>query len=129
MSKLTRKNPQGLHAPVGRYSHVIGVTSGTRRVVISGQVGVRPDGSVVEDLNEQVAQVAENIRTLLTSEGLGPADVVKVTTFLTDRDAMPIWRTHRDALFGQHDPASTLVFVAGLADPRFKIEVELEAAG
>jgi 2-iminobutanoate/2-iminopropanoate deaminase len=129
MTRIGRNNPAGLHAPVGRYTHAVSVAPGARRVVLSGQVGMRPDGSVPEDVDEQVAQVVRNIGIVLASEGLTAADIVKVTTFLTDRAALPAWRAHRESLLGQLDPASTLLFVAGLADPRFVIEVELEAAG
>ncbi len=97
--------------------------------MLSGQVGVRPDGSIPDDAGEQAAQVVRNIQALLTSEGLTAADIVKVTTYLTDRAAIPAWRVHREALLGQLEPASTLLLVAGLADPRFVIEVDVEAAG
>jgi 2-iminobutanoate/2-iminopropanoate deaminase len=129
MPKISRSNPKGLHAPVGQYSHVVGVAPGSRRVVLSGQVGVRPDGSVPEDAGEQAAQVVRNIQAVLTSEGLTAADIVKVTTYLTDRAGIPAWRVHRATLLGEMEPASTLLLVAGLADPRFVIEVDVEAAG
>src|SRR4051812_24760029 len=106
MPKISRSNPKGLHAPIGRYSHVVGVAPGARRVVLSGQVGVRPDGSVPEDAGEQAAQVVRNIQAVLTAEGLTAADIVKVTTYLTDRAAIPAWRAHREALLGELGPAS-----------------------
>jgi len=128
MAKLTLTNPAGVHQPVGRYAHAVSVPAGARRVVLSGQVAVRPDGSIVESPADQVAQVLANIRAVLAAHGLGPSNVVKMTAFLTDRAVLPAWRTQRDAFFGTHTPASTLLFVAGLADPRFLVEVELEAA-
>lgn len=129
MPKISRSNPAGLHAPVGQYSHAVGVSPEARRVVLSGQVGVRPDGSVPEDAGEQAAQVVRNIQAVLTSEGLTAADIVKVTAYLTHRAVLPAWRAHRETLLGESDPASTLLLVAGLADPRFVIEVDVEAAG
>ena len=50
-----------------------------------------------------------------------------VTCFLTDRDLLAAFRAARGAVFGDHAPASTLLFVAGLADPRFMVEIEAEA--
>lgn len=129
MTKISRSNPTGLHAPVGRYSHVVSVTSDARRIVLSGQVGVRPDGSIPEHAEGQAAQVVENIRNALKSEGLAASDVVKITAYLTGRAVLPAWRSEREKLLGGHDPASTLLFVAGLADERFLIEVDVEAAG
>jgi 2-iminobutanoate/2-iminopropanoate deaminase len=128
MAKLSRKNPEGIHAPVGRYVHVVTVEA-SRRVVLSGQVGVRPDGSVPEQASEQAEQLVENIRTALQSEGLGAADIVKITAYLTDRAMLPVWRAAREKLFGSVDTASTLLFVTGLADPKFFFEVDVEAAG
>jgi 2-iminobutanoate/2-iminopropanoate deaminase len=129
MSKITRSNPAGVHPPVGFYSHAVSVPAGARRIVLSGQVGVRPDGSVPDTADGQAAQIAENIKLILASEGATPEDVVKMTTFIADKAAMAPWREHRAKLFGEFAPASTLLVVAGLADPRFMIEVELEAAG
>jgi 2-iminobutanoate/2-iminopropanoate deaminase len=59
---------------------------------------------------------------------MGPENVLKVTVFLTDREMVPLWREVRDAFFDGHAPASSLLLVAGLADPRFLVEVEAEAA-
>jgi len=127
MAKPTLTNPAGVHPPLGHYAHAVSVPAGARRVVLSGQVAVRLDGSVANGAADQVAQVLANIRAVLAAHDLGPANVVKVTTFLTDRAVLPDWRAQRDAFFGTHAPASTLVFVSGLADPRFLVEVELEA--
>ena len=55
------------------------------------------------------------------------ADILKITAYLTDRAALPAWRMGRDAFLGENRPASTLLLVAGLSDPRFLIEVDLEA--
>ena len=46
-SGLIFSNPDSVHAPLGLYSHTAVVPSGTRLLYLSGQVGVRPDGSVV----------------------------------------------------------------------------------
>jgi enamine deaminase RidA (YjgF/YER057c/UK114 family) len=59
---------------------------------------------------------------------MGPADIVKMTVFLTDAALIPAWREARAAAMEGHVSASTLLIVAGLADPRFQVEVEAEAA-
>jgi 2-iminobutanoate/2-iminopropanoate deaminase len=46
---------------------------------------------------------------------------------LTDRSLLGAYRAARDAVTTEHLPASTLLFVSGLADPRFLVEIELEA--
>ena len=56
-----------------------------------------------------------------------PANVVKVTTFLTNRDWLAAYRAARSVFFPTEPPASTLLFVAGLADPALHFEIEAEA--
>jgi len=119
-------NPPGMHTPGSRYSHAA-LVQGERRLVISGQIGVRPDGSVVEDGPGQIAQALANLGTILAAHGMGPANILKLGVFLTDRELIPAWRVHREALLGTLAPTSTLLLVAGLADPRFVFEVEAEA--
>ena len=63
---------------------------------------------------------------MLEAHDMTPANVVKVTTFLTDRDWLPPYRAIRNDFFGP-SAASTLLFVAGLADPAFHFEIEAEA--
>jgi enamine deaminase RidA (YjgF/YER057c/UK114 family) len=54
-------------------------------------------------------------------------NVVKTTAFLTDRGLLASYRQARGAVFGEHAPASTLLFVAGLADAAWVVEIEAEA--
>ncbi len=64
---------------------------------------------------------------MLAAAGAGPADVVKVTVFLTDIDDRPLINPVRQAFFGEARPASTLVEISRLAVPGAKIEVEAVA--
>jgi enamine deaminase RidA (YjgF/YER057c/UK114 family) len=128
MPVLTASNPSGVRAPASRYSHAILVQGGARRLVISGQVGVDVDGSVPSSGEAQLALVFRNLREILKAHGMGIENVVKTTAFLTDRALLPAYRAAREAAFAEHAPASTLLFVAGLADPRYLVEIEAEAA-
>lgn len=119
-------NPATVHSTGGRYSHAA-LVQGERRLVISGQVGTRPDGSIVEDGPGQIAQALANLGAILAAHDMGPANIVKMGVFLTERELIPIWRVKREALLGTLAPASTLLLVAGLADPRFVFEIEAEA--
>ena len=128
MATIRLDNPAGVHRPASRYSHGALIEGAARRLVISGQVGLAPDGALAEGGEAQIDQALANLGTVLSANGMAPRDVVKVTVFLTDRGLIGAWRTRRDAFFAGHAPASTLLFVAGLADPRFVVEVEAEAA-
>jgi len=120
-------NPAGVHAPGSRYSHAAIVEGASRRLVVSGQIGVAPDGTVLPGGEDQIRQALANLGAILAAHGMGPANIVKMGVFLTDRGLIPAWRAEREKLLGTLAPASTLLIVAGLADPRFVFEVEAEA--
>jgi 2-iminobutanoate/2-iminopropanoate deaminase len=125
---LNFANPDAVHAPLGLYSHTATVPAGTELVYISGQVGMRPDGSTPATIGEQADQVFANIVALLAAHGLAPTDIVKLNTFMVagqDGDAV---RAARRKHLGAHRPASTAVFVAALVDPAWLVEVEAIAA-
>jgi enamine deaminase RidA (YjgF/YER057c/UK114 family) len=125
-AQVTRSNPPAVREPTG-YTHAIQITGDARRLIISGQVGMALDGTVPTSGEGQVAQAFANLRAVLTDNGMAIENIVKTTIFLTDRDLLPAFRSARAAAFGEHAPASTLLFVAGLADPRFVVEIEAEA--
>ena len=125
---ITFSNPDGVFPPGSRYSHAALVEGGGRRLVVSGQVGLTPDGHLDNDPEEQMRQALANLAAILSAHGMGLGNVVKITAFLTDRELVSLWRETRIAFFGDHEPASTLLIVAGLADPRFLVEVDAEAA-
>lgn len=125
---VTFSNPDGVFPPGSRYSHAARVEGGGRRLLVSGQVGLTPDGHLGHAPEEQMRQALANLGAVLSAHGMGPRDVARITVFLTDRELVPLWREARDAFFDGHAPASTLLVVAGLADPRFLVEVEAEAA-
>ncbi len=122
-------NPPGVHDTAGRYHHAALIEGPGRRLVLSGQVGIAPDGTVPEGVEAQARQLLANILAILQSQGMGVANVAKLTAFLTDAAQIPAWRAARAEAFGGAVTASTLLIVAGLADPRLLLEVEVEAVG
>ncbi len=122
----TRTNPPTVRAPTG-YTHGVLITAPARRLVMSGQIGITPDGVIPADAEAQIGQAFANLRAVLEAHDMTPANVVKVTTFLTDRDWLPAYRAIRTAFFPTDPPASTLLFVAGLAAPELHFEIEAEA--
>jgi 2-iminobutanoate/2-iminopropanoate deaminase len=121
-----RTNPPTVRAPTG-YTHGVLVTAPARRLIMSGQIGIRPDGVIPDAPQDQIAQAFANLRAVLEAHDMTPANVVKVTTFLTNRDWLTAYRAARSAFFPTEPPASTLLFVAGLADPALHFEIEAEA--
>jgi 2-iminobutanoate/2-iminopropanoate deaminase len=124
---VSHSNPSTVRPPTG-YTHAVEVRTPDRRLVMAGQVGIALDGLIAEGGEAQIAQVFTNLREILRANGMTPANLVKITVFLTDPSLIGAYRSERDRfLGGATPPASTLLIVAGLADPRFLVEVEGEA--
>lgn len=125
---LKQFNPKAVAPPFSRYSHGIEAPAAARWLYISGQVGVTPQGKVAEGAEAQIEQAWRNVLSVLEAAGMGPRDLVKVTTFLINRADLPTARTVRDRMLEGAEPASTLLFVAGLASPDWLVEIEAIAA-
>ncbi len=122
------RDPAAIAAPQADYSHSVEAPSGSRALHVAGQVGVDAKGKLAETFAAQAENAFANLAAVLADAGMDFGDVVKMTTFLTSRDDAPAYRQVRARHMGANKPAATLLIVAGLADPRFKIEVELTAA-
>ena len=110
--------------PVSHYCHVV---RADRHVWVSGSVGMKPDGTIPESTVEQFRVALANVDACLRHAGAKPAHVVKVTIFMTVISERPLINPIRTEYFGEHRPASTLVEVSALVDPRLKVEIEAVA--
>ena len=128
MPVITLSNPPAVRAPATRYSHAALVQGERRRLVISGQVGQAPDGTVPADRGGPDRPGLRQPPRGAGGARHGHRQRRQTTAFLTDRALLPAYRAARDTLFADHAPASTLLIVAGLADPRWMVEIEAEAA-
>jgi enamine deaminase RidA (YjgF/YER057c/UK114 family) len=97
------------------------------RVWVSGTGPVWPDGSCADDAGTQARRCFEIIVAALAEAGARTDDVVRTRMFLTSAaDADAVSAVHGE-LFADIRPAATMVIVAALLDPRWKVEVEAEA--
>jgi enamine deaminase RidA (YjgF/YER057c/UK114 family) len=97
------------------------------RVVVSGTAPVWPDGSCPPDPGLQAQRCFEIVGAALTELGASFADVVRTRMFITAAaDAEAVGNAHAERFSGAR-PAATMVVVAALLDPRWKVEVEAEA--
>jgi 2-iminobutanoate/2-iminopropanoate deaminase len=122
------RNPQDIHEPVGSYSHQTEVKGHERLLVISGQVGMRKDGTVPEDPFEQIDLAFENILSNLRAADMEVRDLIKITYYLVGEiDTVKRREMVLSKLQG-HQPCSTLLYVAALASPVFRVEIEAWAS-
>lgn len=130
-SRIDLINPASLSPPTG-YSHVA-IVKAERQVHISGQVAFDPMGKVVgeDDIGAQAEQVYANLAAALAAAGADFSKVFKLVTYvvgLTTEKAVAVRRVRARYLGEGPYPASTMVGVTALVDPRLLIEIEAIAA-
>ena len=121
-------SPASIHPPFSRYSLGIEVSSRSRYVFCSGQVGITADGAIPPDCAGQTRVCFDNIAAVLAEAGMGFGDVVKLNAFVTGREHLAEYMKVRNELFPEPFPASTLMIVTGFARPEFVVEIEAIAA-
>ena len=121
---LTIHNPTAAAAPLGAYSNGISAPGAGRWLCIAGQVGIDVDGRTPEGFADQAELAWRNLVAVLADAGMTAGDLVKVNHYLLSRDDLAAYNTVRSRWLGAARPASTLVIVASLAKPEWRIEVE-----
>lgn len=120
-------NPPAIRPPFARYSHAVLAPAGSEVLFASGQLGVAPDDTVPDDIEAQCILCFENIGAILAEAGMGFADVVRFSAFVTDRAFFPVYGAVRGRYAAGAAFASTLLVVSGFTRPEFKVEVEVTA--
>ncbi len=123
---LRKFNPAG-SIPSPAHSHGVEATSPQRIVYVSGQVGVKPDGSVPEGVGPQTTAAIANLNRVLADAGMGAEDIAKMTIYLTDDADLPGFMQAGGPELPSPPPATTLLIVKALASPALKIEIEAVA--
>ena len=117
-------------APAKGYAN--GVVAEGKLIVLGGQIGWNAQQEFEsEEFVDQFRQTLENIKTLLNEAGAGPEHLVRLTWFITDRDAYlgsqkEMGAAYRDVI-GRHYPPMSVVQVVKLVESRAKIEIEATA--
>lgn len=111
-------------APVSHYCHAVRAGN---LIWVSGIVGQTADGHIPETTLEQFDIALAAMDACLRAAGGAPHTVTKVQIFMTDITERAAINPARIAYFGDHRPASTLVEVSALVDPRMRVEIECMA--
>ena len=124
---LERLNPAGLAHP-GGYHHVV---KDGNTIYVAGQVSRDKDGKTVGvgDAAAQADQIFSNVQAALNAAGSDMNHIKKLNVFLTHREDIPAYRAARGKFISNDAlPVSTLILCSGLADPDFRIEIEVIAS-
>jgi 2-iminobutanoate/2-iminopropanoate deaminase len=113
---------------VPNYTHGRLVEGAKDWLLLSGQIGVRPDGTWSDSFEDQANQTYTNINACLRDAGMTLADVVFTRIYMTHREDLEIFRKVRSAHLGDARIPSTMLFISGLAHPDWRIEVEIIAS-
>lgn len=112
------------------FSQATELTGGERVLLCSGQTAVGPDGAppTTTNMGDQVRASLANLATVLDAAGMTMADVVKLTVFTTDVDALLADYGSATEVLAPNLPAMTVIGVARLAFPELMVEIEAVAA-
>lgn len=123
MERMVVASGNPMEAAVG-YSRAVRVGD---QVWVSGTCAVWPDGSVDPDVTVQARRAFEIIGNALEEVGAGFADVVRTRMYVTDADDFPALAAVHAEVLGSVRPATSGIVVRALLDPRWKVEIEVEA--
>jgi enamine deaminase RidA (YjgF/YER057c/UK114 family) len=124
---LTPVNAPDAPSPAGDYAQAVRLKDFEELLFVSGQIPVAADGAVPGAFAGQCRLVWRNVEAQLRAAGMGLADIVKVTTFLSDRAYAAENSAIRREVLADLTPALT-VLIAGIYDPAWLLEIEVIAA-
>ncbi len=111
----------------GGYAQAVRLVDARELLFVSGQIPVEIDGTVPGTFGAQCRLVWRNVEAQLRAAGMGIGDIVKVTTFLSDRAYADENSAIRREVLAGLTPALTII-IAGIYDPAWLLEIEVVAA-
>lgn len=126
MKLKTIESPKSLPA-IGGYSQALELTEFDRVLFISGQIPVETDNSVPKEFDSQCELVWYHINAQLEAANMTVNNLVKVTTYLSDRKFSDKNSVIRQKYLGTHRPSLTVI-IADIYDKSWLLEIEAIAA-
>jgi len=120
-------SPDGVVKPASNYAQAVVHSAAAERIVISGQLGLRPGGGLEDGLEAQMERAWSNVFAVMAPAGFEKQNLVKATIYVTVPGQVAVYRAVRDRLLDRHLCANTYLEIAGLAAPEFLVEIEAEA--
>jgi 2-iminobutanoate/2-iminopropanoate deaminase len=121
--KTRTLNAPDAPAPLGGYGQAVDVTGAQRMLFISGQIPVTRDGTIPNGFPAQCRLAWANVEAQLREAGMTLDNLVKLTTFLSDRQYGLENRAIRQEVLGERRPAMTVI-ITGIFDAAWLLEIE-----
>jgi 2-iminobutanoate/2-iminopropanoate deaminase len=120
-------NPDNVVKPASNYVQAVVHSAAAQRVVISGQLGLFPDGTLADGLEKQMQQAWSNVFAVMSASGFEKQDLIRAVIYVTVPNSVLVYRQVRDEILDGHLCANTYVEISALAAPQFLVEIEAEA--
>lgn len=126
--EIRKVNPSNVSPPIAQYHHMTVIPRNAELVVLSGQIGADKNGVLPKDIETQFINALENIKAILESENVDVGNVFKINFWVTEDIETSIFSEKWAEFHKGQPPATTFAYVAALAKPELKIEIEAWAA-
>ena len=120
-------SPENIVKPASNYAQGVIHSAAAERIVISGQLGIKPDGTVEEGLEAQMERAWSNVFGVMAAAGFEKTQLIRATIYVTLPGQVSLYRKIRDRLLNGHLCANTYLEISALAAPEFLVEIEAEA--
>lgn len=120
-------NPENVVKPASNYVQGVIHSAAAERIVISGQLGLRPDGTLEDGLAAQMERAWSNVFGVMAAAGFEPQQLIRATIYVTVPGQVATYRKIRDRVLDGHLCANTYIEISALATPEFLVEIEAEA--
>ena len=119
-------NPDNIVKPASNYVQAVVHAAAAERIVISGQLGLQPDGTLENGLAAQMERAWSNVFGVMQAAGFAKTDLIRATIYVTVPGSVALYREVRDRMLEGHRCANTYLEISALAAPEFLVEIEAE---
>ena len=115
------------YKPPSNYAQGVIHSAAADRIVVAGQLGLRPDGTVEEGLEAQMERAWSNVLGVMAAGGFETRHLIRATIYCAERGRVSVYRDIRDKVLDGHLCACTYREIAGLTAAEHLVEIEAEA--
>ena len=115
------------YKPPSNYAQGVVNAIEAERIVIAGQLGLKPDGTPESGLTAQMELAWSNVLGVMAAGGFQKQHLIRATIYCTVSGQVSVYREIRDKVLKGHLCACTYIEISGLTSPEHLVEIEAEA--